>query len=91
MNEGAIAIANEFLYGSSGRRDLMLDWLEKNIKKQVMYTNDPHVTYILGESELFDEPVIDGKYQVYNLLFDYTDRKALNISVYKTVSSIIVA
>jgi hypothetical protein len=91
MNKGAIAIANELLYQSSGaQRNMMLDWLENNVKKQVMYTNNSDITYIIGESELFDEPVFNGKYPVYHMLFDLQDRTDLKISVYKTVSKIYV-
>ena len=90
MNEGAIAIANELLYQSSEARNMMLDWLENNVKKQVMYTNNSDITYIIGQSELFEEPVFNGKYPVYHMLFDNEDRTDLKISVYKTVSKIYV-
>jgi hypothetical protein len=94
MNAGAIAFDSSILFDyESGFLPELFTWLEKNIQNQVMYTNNAEVTYIIGESDLFNEPSFNGKYSVYHLLatnFSNTDKPDYLFTVYQTVSSICV-
>lgn len=86
MNAGAIAISTE-LFAKSNRKtmDSILDWVEMNVQNQNMYVDHrSDITYIIGESDLFESPVLLNDYPVYSLVL--TQGKAPTL--YKTVSSI---
>ena len=86
MNAGAIAIATELLISSDkGVIEKIFDWIEMNVNGQHMYVDHcSDITYIIGESDLFENPVLLNDYPVYRLISD-PDSK---FSLYKTVSSI---
>jgi hypothetical protein len=85
MNAGAIAISSELV--TSGDKSIInaiLDWVEVNVKDQKMFIDRKlDLTYIIGNSALFDASDVPGTYEVYHLIIE----KA-KIMVYKTGSSI---
>lgn len=86
MNAGAIAISTE-LFAKTNREvmDSILDWVEMNVQNQNMYVDHlMNVTYIIGESDLFETPVLLNDYPVYSLILNQDAPPTL----YKTVSSI---
>jgi hypothetical protein len=84
MNAGAIAISTELIIQSDEKMiEKIFDWIEMNVNGQHMYHN-ADITYIIGESELFESPVLLNDYPVYHLNMDRDSK----FSLYKTVSSI---
>lgn len=86
MNAGAIAIATQLMI-QSDKKDIekIFDWIEMNVCGQNMYMDhNTDITYIIGESNLFDTPVLLNDYPVYNLIYEQDK----GFSLYKTVSSI---
>lgn len=86
MNAGAIAISTElFIKSNRKTMDSILDWVEMNVQNQNMYIDhNADITYIIGESELFETPVLLDDYPVYHLNMDRDSK----FTLYKTVSSI---
>lgn len=86
MNAGAIAIATKLMIQSDKKMiEKIFDWIEMNVNGQHMYMDhNADLTYIIGESNLFDTPVLLNDYPVYNLIYE----KKKGFSLYKTVSSV---
>ena len=85
MNAGAIAISSELV--TSGDKSIIntiLDWVDEHVKDQKMFIDRKlDLTYIIGNSALFDTSAIPGTYEVYHLII-----KKAKIMVYKTGSTI---
>jgi hypothetical protein len=86
MNAGAIAIATELMIRSDKKMvEKIFDWIEMNVNGQHMYVDHKaDCTYIIGESDLFDTPVLLNDYPVYNLIYE----KRKGFMLYKTVSTV---
>lgn len=86
MNAGAIAIATQLMIEADRTQiEKIFDWIEMNVCGQSMYMDHTaDVTYVIGESNLFDTPVLLNDYPVYNLIYE----QGKGFSLYKTVSTI---